>query len=144
MRCYNDGVDNKYTFQKPSTLLMLEQDSLTSFFTSGKIADNRKSYVASYSSTANGYTFNNIGQLVKNLYRHLPADAAEREEYKRKHPNWDKVLLVPVTANYTTYNSTSILSSVTPDTSLSTARLAGGPSNPDAIEISVVYSRYTR
>lgn len=54
------------------------------------------------------------------------------------------MLLVPVTANYTTYNSTAILSSVTPDTSLSTAKLVGGPNNPDAIEISVVYSRYTR
>ncbi|MCM1079784.1 MAG: DUF4270 domain-containing protein [Bacteroidales bacterium] len=144
MKCYGSDQDSKYTFRKPSTLLMLEQDSLTSFFTSGKIADNRKSYVASYSGTTNGYTFNNIGQLVKTIYRRLPADATEREEYKRKHPNWDKVLLVPVTANYTTYNSTSILSSVTPDTSLSTAKLVGGPNNPGAIEISVVYSRYTR
>lgn len=144
MRCYSSDMDNKYTFQKPATLLMLEKDSLTSFFTSGKIADNRKSYVATYSSSSNGYTFNNIGQLVKTIYKRLPDDAVAREEYKRKHPNWDKVLLVPVTANYTTYNSTAILSSVTPDTSLSTAKLVGGPNNPDAIEISVVYSRYTR
>ncbi|NPD80908.1 DUF4270 domain-containing protein [Prevotella sp. PINT] len=144
MRCYSSNMDNKYTFQKPATLLMLEKDSLTSFFTSGKIADNRKSYVATYSSSSNGYTFNNIGQLVKTIYKRLPDDAVAREEYKRKHPNWDKVLLVPVTANYTTYNSTAILSSVTPDTSLSTAKLVGGPNNPDAIEISVVYSRYTR
>lgn len=144
MKCYSSDMDNKYAFKKPTTLLMLEQDSLAAFFTSGKIADNRKSYVATYSSSTNGYTFNNIGQLVKTLYKRLPADAAMREEYKRTHPNWDKVLLVPVNANYTTYNSTSILSSVTPDTSLSTAKLVGGPNNPDQIEISVIYSRYTR
>ena len=93
-RLNNDNEDNPYNFATPSTILMVQKDSLQSFFEKSKLADNRTSYTASYSSTGsykNAYTFQNIANLVSDMYKN-----------KGKGENWNKVVLVPVNVITTT------------------------------------------
>lgn len=143
LRCFNKSVDSEFALSAPTNIIMLEKDSLDTFFESGKVVDYRRNYIANYVSAQNSYTFNNIGQLVKHIYGNLPKNAVEREQWKKEHPNWDKVLLVPVNASYTSYGTTSILTRISHDMGMSSVRLVGGPDSKDGdITLSVIYSNF--
>ena len=64
----------------------------------------------------------------------------ENSNWIEKHPNWNKVVIIPVQE---TYVQTSVLAKVTHDMKLSSAKLVGGSNNPyDDIKISVIYSKF--
>lgn len=145
LKCISNNETGQYAFNAPTTILMVKVDDAKTFFENNEISNNRTSYVATYNKTANNYSFNNIGQLARNMHEQLPKEVIERERYKRDHPNWNKVLLIPVTANYTTYNSSSIVSRISHDMSLSSIRLVGGEDSAyGEITMSVIYSKFKR
>lgn len=149
-RLNNADEDNPYNFATPSTILMVQKDSLQSFFEKSKLADNRTSYTASYSSTGtykNAYTFQNIANLVSAMYKN-----------KGKGENWNKVVLVPVNVITTTQGYTTVISKINHDMSLASTRLIVGTNDPDKdyttdkktgkkvasgpIRIKVIYSKF--
>lgn len=149
-RLNNKDEDNAYNFATPSTILMVQKDSLQSFFEKSKLADNRTSYTASYSSTGtykNAYTFQNIANLVSAMYKN-----------KGKGENWNKVVLVPVNVITTTQGYTTVISKINHDMSLASTRLIVGTDDPDKdyttdkktgkkvasgpIRIKVIYSKF--
>ena len=149
-RLNNADEDNPYNFATPSTILMVQKDSLQSFFEKSKLADNRTSYTASYSSTGtykNAYTFQNIANLVSAMYKN-----------KGKGKNWNKVVLVPVNVITTTQGYTTVISKINHDMSLASTRLIVGTDDPDKdyttdkktgkkvasgpIRIKVIYSKF--
>ena len=140
-RLNNDNEDNPYNFATPSTILMVQKDSLQSFFEKSKLADNRTSYTASYSSTGtykNAYTFQNIANLVSAMYKN-----------KGKGENWNKVVLVPVNVITTTQGYTTVISKINHDMALASTRLKRGVITTDSngketspIQIKVIYSKF--
>ena len=149
-RLNNVDEDNAYNFATPSTILMVQKDSLKSFFEKSKLADSRTSYTASYSSTGtykNAYTFQNIANLVSAMYKN-----------KGKGENWNKVVLVPVNVITTTQGYTTVISKINHDMSLASTRLIVGTDDPDKdytkdaktgkkvasgpIRIKVIYSKF--
>ena len=149
-RLNNENEDNPYNFATPSTILMVQKDSLQSFFEKSKLADSRTSYTASYSSTGsykNAYTFQNIANLVSAMYKN-----------KGKGKNWNKVVLVPVNVITTTQGYTTVISKINHDMSLASTRLIVGTDDPDKdyttdektgkkvasgpIRIKVIYSKF--
>lgn len=149
-RLNNADEDNPYNFATPSTILMVQKDSLQSFFEKSKLADSRTSYTASYSSTGtykNAYTFQNIANLVSAMYKN-----------KGKGENWNKVVLVPVNVITTTQGYTTVISKINHDMSLASTRLIVGTDDPDKdytkdaktgkkvasgpIRIKVIYSKF--
>lgn len=149
-RLNNENEDNPYNFATPSTILMVQKDSLQSFFEKSKLADSRTSYTASYSSTGtykNAYTFQNIANLVSAMYKN-----------KGKGENWNKVVLVPVNVITTTQGYTTVISKINHDMSLASTRLIVGTDDPDKdyttdektgkkvasgpIRIKVIYSKF--
>lgn len=149
-RLNNKNEDNPYNFATPSTILMVQKDSLQSFFEKSKLADNRTSYTASYSSTGsykNAYTFQNIANLVSAMYKN-----------KGKGENWNKVVLVPVNVITTTQGYTTVISKINHDMSLASTRLIVGTDDSDKdytkdkvtgkkvasgpIRIKVIYSKF--
>ena len=149
-RLNNKNEDNPYNFATPSTILMVQKDSLQSFFEKSKLADNRTSYTASYSSTGsykNAYTFQNIANLVSAMYKN-----------KGKGENWNKVVLVPVNVITTTQGYTTVISKINHDMSLASTRLIVGTDDPNKdyttdektgkkvasgpIRIKVIYSKF--
>lgn len=146
----NADEDNPYNFATPSTILMVQKDSLQSFFEKSKLADSRTSYTASYSSTGtykNAYTFQNIANLVSAMYKN-----------KGKGENWNKVVLVPVNVITTTQGYTTVISKINHDMSLASTRLIVGTDDPNKdyttdektgkkvasgpIRIKVIYSKF--
>ncbi len=149
-RLNNENEDNPYNFATPSTILMVQKDSLQSFFEKSKLADSRTSYTTSYSSTGtykNAYTFQNIANLVSAMYKN-----------KGKGENWDKVVLVPVNVITTTQGYTTVISKINHDMSLASTRLIVGTDDPNKdyttdektgkkvasgpIRIKVIYSKF--
>ena len=149
-RLNNENEDNPYNFATPSTILMVQKDSLQSFFEKSKLADNRTSYTASYSRTGtykNAYTFQNIANLVSAMYKN-----------KGKGENWKKVVLVPVNIITTTQGYTTVISKINHDMSLASTRLIVGTDDSDKdyttdkktgkkvasgpIRIKVIYSKF--
>ncbi|MEE1382352.1 MAG: DUF4270 domain-containing protein [Segatella copri] len=149
-RLNNADEDNPYNFATPSTILMVQKDSLQSFFEKSKLADSRTSYTTSYSSTGtykNAYTFQNIANLVSAMYKN-----------KGKGENWNKVVLVPVNVITTTQGYTTVISKINHDMSLASTRLIVGTDDPNKdyttdektgkkvasgpIRIKVIYSKF--
>ena len=140
-RLNNADEDNPYNFATPSTILMVQKDSLQSFFEKSKLADSRTSYTTSYSSTGtykNAYTFQNIANLVSAMYKN-----------KGKSENWNKVVLVPVSIITVTQGYTTVITKINHDMALASTRLKRGVITTDSngketspIQIKVIYSKF--
>jgi hypothetical protein len=136
----NNKEQNPYNFDIPKSLLMIQKDSLYKFFENAKVADSKTSFITTYSSTYNTYTFSNISGLVTSLYNMKTKGLATDPNWVSKHPEWNKVVIVPVT---TTYNSSSELTKVVHNMALTSTKLVGGTKNSgDPIKISVIYSKF--
>lgn len=144
LQALNDKTESTYSLPKPKELLLIEADSLTEFFEQGRVTNDERTYTASRSSQ-NSYTFSNIGILVEKLYKdYTEGVKAEGQNWVIKHPDWNKVLLVPVTTETTSTSMTTITTRVAHDLSLSSTRLIGGANNPYApVRISIIYSKFS-
>ena len=156
----NNVEDSKYQFSAPSTVLMVEADSLNAFFEQSKLTDNRSSYTATFSaskSSKNAYTFYNISNLVTKMYNAKLEGEKKNANWVNEHPNWNKVMLVPVTLKTSTINNSTVVTKINHDMSLSSTRLikATDDANKDytldksgnkvaagPVQIKVIYSRF--
>ena len=129
----------------PQSLLLVRKADATSFFKKRSVADSKTSYTTSYSSTYNTYTFNNICRLIslcrKEKLAGMKAENLTEQEWEQKHPDWNKVVLIPVSISTATdtYGETHQVS-VTLDMSMNSIRLQGGANTP--IKMQVIYSRF--
>lgn len=139
MQRINDNSVKNYKLPIPKTLLMLSSDSVQTFFAHKQVADSRLSYITSYSSSTNGYTFSNISVLVSRMYKGYKDSGLSLSEYTAQHPGWNKVTLVPVETTYSNVSQggATVLSKVAYDMSLASTRLA-----KNNLKISVIYSKY--
>jgi hypothetical protein len=114
-------------------LLMIERDSLYSFFEQSNVTNKRTSYLATYNSSMNTYTYNNISSLINHMY-------ANRDKGSK---NWNKVVLVPVkTSSVSTSAYTSAtVTGINNEMGITSTRLVGGIKNPRNPIISVIYNQ---
>ena len=77
------------------------------------------------------------------MYRKRNASGLSNEEYAALHPNWNKVMLIPVETTYTTLSSSSELTKVTYDMSLTSTKLAKGTEDNGKITLKVIYSKFS-
>ena len=120
--------------QDASELLMIERDSLYSFFEKSNVTNNRTSYLAAYNYTLNTYSYNNISNLINHLY-------SIRDKGSK---NWNKVVLIPVKTSSTSSSSysSSTITGINNEMSITSTRLVGGSANPYApVRISVIYNQ---
>lgn len=147
---YNNTYDTPYKFGTPELLLMVRKNEMEPFFEKNKLTDNIKSYYCTYSSKFNRYEFNNIARLIihcenerqawieTNKVRYNNDEERAAAAYETTHPNWNKVLLVPVT---TVRDSNNNIVNFRHDLSLNSTRLIGGK---DKIEIKVISSAFNQ
>lgn len=137
----NNTIHSDYVLPAPKTLLMVEKDSVTSFFEKGKVANYKNSFLTNYSSSLNTYSFSNIGAMISHLYAIKKAGLQRDPDWLIHHPNWNKVIIMPVIANYVTMSNMSILTSVSNDMSLTSTRLVGGYGQQQ-LQLNVIYSKF--
>ena len=126
MRAKNDLSD--IVLEEPTTLLLVERDSVYKFFENNGVPDNVHSYLASFNTLQKTYTFNNISNLVTRMY-----------QKRNTSENWNKAVLIPVQVSS---SSTSTVSGVSNEMNINSVRLVGGTANRHTpVRISVIYNR---
>lgn len=156
MTRYNHDMSGEH-FGIPQNLLLVRKAELNKFFKEGKTPDECTSYLASFSSTYNTYTFTNIGQIATFIHKEREAAvlkyikevlnvenptaeviAEQTREWSKANPDWNKCCLVPV--EITTNTSAGTVTSVSHELALSGARLVRGTED-NPIRVQVYYTR---
>lgn len=136
----NNNTHDEYSLSAPSTLLMIPKDSLYTFFENGDNVDYKKSFIATYSSSTNQYTFNNISGMITYMADIKKKGLAENSSWLNEHPDWNRVVVIPVSV---TTNSSSQIVKIVHDMSLTSTKLVGGSENPyEPIKLNVIYSKF--
>ncbi len=156
---YNDNTQNDYNLTSPSDIILVKKTQAYDFFEKNKLTNEKDSYIATFNASTNTYTFSNISKLITMLRNERDEGAgitpimneAERNaryaEWEAANPDWNKLLLIPVKAEYTTstssYGFTSkTLLSVKNLLGMNSVRLRGGKGGN--VEIKIVYSRFSQ
>lgn len=130
---------NKYLLEEPTSVLMVMKDSLYSFFEKEKTYDYTSAFVSSLNT--NCYSFSNIGNLISLMYRNKFIGELNDPDWLNKHPNWNKVVIVPIASNsISVTTAASIVLSLSNEMGLSSTQLEGGPNSP--IEVKVIYAKF--
>jgi hypothetical protein len=128
-RRYNEDTDNGAT--PPSTLLMVRKKDMYRFFLKNELPDNKTSYITSFTSSSNQYQFSNISNLLKHCYEEY-TEGIKSPDWESRNPNWNKVVLIPVS---TTLDSNGSIVKITHNTDITSVRLRGGDSYQIPFEI---------
>ena len=156
---YNNTSTPGYKLNPAPTLLMVRKSEMFSFFEEGKLTNAENSYLADYNSAYNTYSFTNISQLITALKLERDKGAgvtesdtevqrqAKYQTWEAAHPDWNKVMLIPVateyslTQNQNTGETVKTLLRVRNELGLTSVKLNGG--NNNSVKMSVVYSKFS-
>lgn len=157
IRKFNSTTTSDYAFPAPEYILLVRKSRMKSFFENDEMPNSTDAYLSNeYSATTGAYQFANISQLITDLRLERDKgagvvkgenEATRQQKYavwEQANPDWNKVLLVPVTAYFTKSTNAygqqvKTLRSVRNNLGLSSARLEGSSANP--LQIQIVYSR---
>ena len=114
------------------TLLMVRKADMYKFFLKNKLNDGETSYLTSFVNSNNEYVFSNIANLFKHCYKEYTEGVQKDSDWEIKNPDWDKVVLIPVT---TTEDSNGSVVKILHDISISSMRLRGGTEYEIPIEV---------
>ena len=114
------------------TLLMVRKADMYKFFLKNKLSDGETSYLTSFVNSSNEYVFSNIANLFKHCYKEYTEGVQKDSDWEAKNPDWDKVVLIPVT---TTEDSNGSVVKILHDISISSMRLRGGTEYEIPIEV---------
>ncbi len=139
----NSTSSDEWTLQPTKYVLLLEKDSLSNFFEKNQLPDTKSTFYTSMSSTANTYSFDNISTLIDKMHRTRVKGMKSDASWEANHPNWNKVLLIPVSANFRTITNGSttskVLISMTHDLEMSSTKLEGGDT---PLQLTAIFSRF--
>lgn len=131
---YNDRAtgngQNTFKLDIPKTILLVRLDDyLNGFFENYQVSNDITSYLTTFNSSNNTYTFNNVARLLTRM--------AQEKANGTATENWNKVLLIPVEA---TYDSSNNLVKLNHDFSMGSAKLVGGDN--DRVPMEVIYTTF--
>ncbi len=133
---YNQSSDYQHKYSIPAVLLMVRKSEMYDFFLKNKSYDNVTSYYASFNATYNQYVYSNISRLINYCRNEREEGLAADPEWESKNPDWNKVVLIPVS---TTLDGNGNIVGVTHDLKMNSVRLRGGD---DKIAIKIVTSYF--
>lgn len=125
--------EGPYKMGVPQNLLLVRKSEMISFFENNKKNDNITSFLASYDSSTNSYSFSKLNRLVSYIF-------SEIRNEEEKDENWDKVLLIPVT---TELDSEKNVVSISHDMEVNAARLVRG-TEEEPLNIKVIITKPTQ
>lgn len=127
-RMHDTSNFSEIILEEPTQLLMVERDSLKTFFETNSVPNNKTSYLATFNTTQKTYTYNNISTLVNHMWAH-----------RNTTPDWNKVVLIPVQVET---SGTTSATTVSNEMNVNSVRLVGGKKNKHTpVRISVIYNK---
>lgn len=154
---YDQEKKYKYNMDVPSTVLLIRKKDLKSFFEGNQLPDNITSFITMHNSVSpNQYTFSNIARLVATCINEKKSarnkaqaqggkswdGTAWETQWNKDNPDWNKVLLIPVTVTYDSASSSGnkTMTGVQHDLKPSYAKLLGGEN--DKLKLEVTYTSF--
>ena len=158
-RKHNYESESDFNLTPPNDMLMVRKDKAFDIFEKKQLPDSKYSYLASFNTITNSYIYANIGQMITIMKIErdsgagvLPTDSEEVRNAKyavweKENPDWNKVLMIPVQAEYTTKTDifgypTKTLLQLRNAMGLNSVKLEGGNSN--TLKMTVIYSRFEK
>lgn len=143
----NHDLLGLYSFKAPERVLLIQKDSLNSFFAKARNYNNIYAFYTTLSK--NAYSFassSDVSNLVVRMYNAKLQGLKSDPSWMEKHPDWNKALLIPVQAITATSSTTSSSTAATPvgvihEMGLTSTRLVRGTKD-DPIKIKVVYAKF--
>ena len=145
--CYNKPSGIKYPMQTPQDILMVRKKEMHSFFEMNKIIDNKTSYIAKYDPRSNQYNYLNISQLIQTCINERRAGLAADKDWETRHPDWDKVMLIPIQVTREISGSpygggrTEKITQIKNQARMSSIRLVGGKNK---IKLNILTTKYSK
>ena len=142
----DDAKDDDYALGIPKSLLLVRKQNVSSFFENHQLTDSEQSFTTSFLTAYNSYTFDNIGDLITYCWNEkkdgMEASGTTEAEWEAAHPDWNHVVLVPVSVSTATdANGNTSPVSINQDLSLCSTKLVRGTTaNP--IKMQVIYSHF--
>lgn len=139
---YNEVGSNNtpYKMPKPERILMVRKKDMYSFFEKNQLADNITSYTATLGSN-NIYKFGNINNLINTCVNEKREEEKTDPDWESKNPDWNKVVLIPISVTTTTSNSATTIVDINHDLRLTSAKLLGGPEG-EHLKLYVTYTTF--
>ena len=129
---YESSVN--YPMGIPQNVLMVRKGDMETFFEQNKTYDNKTSFLGTYNSSTNSYTFSKLNRLISNIFSEIRAGDNDTEDR-------NNVMLIPVTTETDTEGN---IIGVSHDMEINAARLFGGEDSEEELKIEIIYTNPTK
>ena len=145
---YRQDDSHAFSMSVPQNLLLVRKQDYKKFFEDNEVPDDITSYLAVHNRLGtNQYTYTTIARLIttcineKNQAREAAGSNWNEEQWMRDNPDWNKVLLIPVSVTYDTSSQTLRIIGIQHDLQPGYAKLKGGPEG-EPLKLEVTYTRF--
>ncbi len=128
----NSIQDDRVKLSPPQSLLLIQKDSIKTFFENGKLPDNITSFVATLDKNTQSYNFGNVAALI-NHYNKLHKEDNTKPLDQVFH-------IIPVDVSYTATQSGSQVPSAIYNQMKPTATIISN--NPKKLKLDIIYSSF--
>lgn len=120
---------SQYKMGVPKIILMVRKGEMKDFFEKNKTYDNETSFLGTYDSSTNSYTFSKLNRLISHIFT--------EKRQRNNDADRDVVVLIPVTTETDTEGN---IIGVSHDMEVNAARLFGGEDGKK-LKMEVIYTR---
>ncbi|MGL4851977.1 MAG: DUF4270 domain-containing protein [Phocaeicola sp.] len=133
---YTEEVEMAHNMPAPNNLLMLRKSEMYTFFEENKDYDNITSFLGTAGSgaSANEYSYTNIAQLITTCINEKNEGVENNPNWLIENPDWNKVVLIPVTQGSGTAYQNSL--------QMQSTRLKGGSNGENDIDMKILYTTF--
>lgn len=128
-----NSENNPYKMGTPQYLLLIRKNEVNDFFEQRKNYDSKTTFLGSYSSTTNSYSFSQVNRLISQIF----SDMRTKEEPAEGWDKYNTMVLIPVKTETDSQGNTIGLSH---DLEVNSAKLIGGEEG-EKIKMEVIYTK---
>lgn len=128
-----NSANNPYKMGTPQNLLLIRKSEVKNFFEQKKTYDSKTSFLGTYSSTTNSYSFSQVNRLISQIF----SDMRTKEEPAEGWDEYNTLVLIPVKTETDSQGNTIGLSH---DLEVNSAKLVGGKDG-EKIKMEVIYTK---
>lgn len=128
-----NSANNPYKMGTPQNLLLIRKSEVKDFFEQKQNYDSKTSFLGTYSSTTNSYSFSQLNRLISQIF----SDMRTKEEPAEGWDEYNTLVLIPVKIETDSQKNTIGLSH---DLEVNSAKLVGGEDG-EKIEMEVIYTK---
>ncbi len=128
-RYVGNDENSKYKMGVPQNVLMIRKGDMNDFFEKNKTYDNETSFLGSYDSSTNSYSFSKLNRLISHIFTEIRQGNNDADR--------DVVVLIPVTTETDTEGN---IIGVSHDMEVNAARLFGGEDG-EKLKMEIIYTR---